>query len=162
MAKKHSTRRKARKPKFIEVDGHQLTPTMYASYKNCVESRKQINGNLAIWQIEQMALNDFLSGWRPSRRIGEQIAAVYDRAMDVSLAMGPMKDYNFFSSRSKPVVQAGSELLRKLGLEMYNVSARITALAMNVEAEADSKLQDWIARDEAYQRIGRMMEVTHG
>jgi hypothetical protein len=34
MAKKHSSRRKARKPKIIEIEGHQLTPAMYLDYQS--------------------------------------------------------------------------------------------------------------------------------
>ena len=44
MANRNSMRRKARKPKLIEVEGHQLTGAMYAGYELCLEQRGRIMG----------------------------------------------------------------------------------------------------------------------
>lgn len=162
MVKRNSTRRKARKPKLIDVEGHQLTPAMYARYELCLESRIGMNKGADPGWALRLGLSDFLHIHRPSSKIGRQLAEIYHTASRVSVAVGAMDKYTWYESNPVSVRSAGCKLLKELALELYNASAKLTAIAMNVEAEETTKLQDWLAQDEQVARIGRGAEVLHG
>src|SRR5450631_1778628 len=131
MAKRNSTRRKARKPKLIEVEGHQLTEAMHEDYERCIESRARTNGGRATAaRIEELALGDFLAGYRPSKKIEGQLVEICLAATHVGLAVGAMDGYTFSLSGPAMIRSAGCKLLQELGLELYNLSAKVTAIAM--------------------------------
>jgi hypothetical protein len=162
MAKSKSTRRKARKPKLIEVEGHQLTEAMHADYVRCLESRMNKNSGAPVSLIESLALADFLEGYRPSTKIKGQLSEIYHATTRLGLAVGTMEGYTFYISGPASIRSAGCHLLEKLALELYSASAKLTAIAMSVEAEEGSKLQDWLAADEKVARIGRGAEASNG
>ena len=162
MAKRNSTRRKARKPKFIEVEGHQLTPALYADYERRLEVRAGSNPDRDAGETLRLELEDFLAAHRPSSKIKGQLSEIYHTTSRVSLAVGTMDNYTWFTSNPVSVRSAGCKLLKELALELYNASAKLTAIAMNVEAEETTKLQHWLAQDEQLARIGRGAEVAHG
>jgi hypothetical protein len=160
MAKRNSTRRKARKPKIINVEGHQLTEAMYAQYEMCLKSRAR--PGVAEERVLSLGLDDFLSRYRPSRKIKGQISELSRTTMHAALAVGTMDDYMWFATDPASVRTAGCKLLKELALELYNASAKLTAIVMGVEAEEGSKLQDWLAQAESIERIGRSKEFAHG
>lgn len=162
MAKRNSTRRKVQKPKLINVEGHQLTPAFYAGYEFCLEVRRRTNASADAQQILRLGLQDFLATHRPSAKIKGQLAEIYHTASRASLAVGTMDKYTWYESNPASVRSAGCKLLKELALELYNASAKLTAIAMNVEAEGRTKLQDWLAQDEQVARIGCGAEVSHG
>jgi hypothetical protein len=158
-AKKKATRRKARKPKFIEVEGHKMTPGFYAGYQVYVEERTRTNPD---GDAGSLGLADFLSPHRPSSKIKKQLLDITQEAISISLAIGAMRDYTWYNTDVGTIRAAGCDLVKKLALDLYNTSAKITVLAMNVEAEETTKLQDWLAADERVARIGKLGEITHG
>jgi hypothetical protein len=162
MAKRNSTRRKARKPKFIEVEGHQLTKPMHADYLRRIESRTRTNKGAAAWEIERMALDDFLSDYRPSHKIKGQLSELCHTTTRLGIAVGVMDNYTFYTVGPASIRSAGCKLLQEMALELYNASAKLTAIVMNVEAEKTTKLQDWLAGDERVAQIGRVAEVADG
>jgi hypothetical protein len=162
MAKRNSTRRKARKPKLINVEGHQLTPAFYAGYELCLESRGRTNAGADAEKILRLGLEDFLATHRPSSKIKGQLAEIYHTTTRLGLAVGTMDKYTWYEPNPASVRSSGCKLLKELALELYNASAKLTAIAMNVEAEETTKLQHWLAQDEQIARIGRGAEVVHG
>jgi hypothetical protein len=161
MVKRNSTRRKAGKPKLINVEGHQLTPAFYAGYEFCLESRRRTNADADADQILRLGLEDFLANHRPSCKIKGQLSDLSMTALHAAIAVGTMNNYTFYASEPG-IRSAGCNLIKELALELYNTSAKLTAIAMNVEAEKTTKLQDWLAQDEQVARIGRGAEVTNG
>jgi hypothetical protein len=160
---KGSKRRAARKPKLINVKGHQLTEAMYADYERCLHERGRIIGTKNPDLVLKAGLDSFLHRYRPSTKIGPQLAEITREAMALSLAVGAMKDYSWVSlTGSEPIRAAGVDLVKKLAVELYNASAKLTAIALSVEAEGATKLQDWIARDQEIARVGRGAEPIHG
>jgi hypothetical protein len=162
MAKRNSTRRKARKPKLINVEGHQLTEAMYAEYERCLESRGRTNAGADAETILYLGLDDFLARYRPSNKVKAQLSELSRTTMHAALAVGTMDKYTWFQSNPASVRSAGCKLLKELALEIYNASAKLTAIALNVEREETTKLQDWLAQGEQVARIGRGAEVVHG
>jgi len=162
MAKGNSTRSKARKPKFIEVEGHRLTEAMDAVYQRCLQSRCVTNKGSDATRILKMGLEDFLTSYRPSHKVKSQLAEIFQTSTRIGLAVGSMSEYPFYCADAASIRPAGCELLKKLALDLYNASAKLTAIAMNVEAENTTKLQDWLAADERVARIGRGVEVVRG
>jgi len=162
MVKRNSTRRKARKPKLINVEGHQLTPALYADYERRLEARVASNPERDAGETLHLGLSDFLDGYRPSTKIKGQLAEIYHTASRASLAVAAMDKYTWFTSNPASVRSAGCKLLKELALELYNASAKLTAIAGNVEAEERTKLQDWLAQDEQVARIGRGAGVANG
>jgi hypothetical protein len=161
VAKKKSTRRTVRKPKLINVEGHQLTPAFYAGYEFCLESRRRTNADADAEQILRLGLEDFLATHRPSSKIKGQLAEIYHTTTRLGLAVGTMDKYTWYESNPASVRSSGCKLLQDLALELYNASAKLTAIALNVEREEKTKLQDWLAADERVARIGRGAEVIH-
>jgi hypothetical protein len=151
MAKRSVNRHKARKAKFIEVEGHQLTAAMHADYERCVELRGP-----------ELGLGDFLSKYRPSRKVEGQLHEIFNSTTRVGIAIGALKQYPFFSGDPGVIRTGGCDLLKRLALDLYNESAKLTAIAMSVEAEKTTKLQDWLARDQEIAFIGRGAEAIHG
>lgn len=151
----------ARKPKFIEIEGHQLTGAMYADYVRCVESRYRTNPKD---DAARMGLDDFLAGYRPSTKIKGQLSAICHTATRVGLAIGAMDGYTFWNTDPASVRAAGCDLLKRLAIELGHASKKLSAIAWSVEAEEATKLQDWLApQDEQIARIVRGAEVTtHG
>ena len=162
MAKRNSTRRKARKPKLINVEGHQLTEALYADYERRLEERAAQDPDRNAGQTLQLGLSDFLHPHRPSTKIKRQLLDITQEAISVSMAIGKMRDYTWYSTDTTSIRAAGAELVQKLALELYNASAKLTAIALNVEREEKTKLQDWLAADERVAQIGRGAEVAHG
>jgi|SRR5579859_1477499 len=164
MVKRNSTRRKARTPKFIEVEGHRLTEAMHEDYQRCLQAVAGRFSNQAddARQMLKLGLANFLSGYRPSHKIAGQLVDSTKQVMTASLAIASMSDYTWESADPDSIRAAGCDVVKKLALELYNASAKLTAIAMNVEAEKTTKLQDWLARDQEIERIGRGAEVTHG
>jgi hypothetical protein len=161
MVKRNSTRRMARKPKLINVEGHQLTPAFHAGYQFCLESRRRTNANADAEQILRLGLGDFLSTHRPSTKIKGQLRDLSRKIVHTALAVGAMDNYTFYADETA-IRSAGCKLVKELALELYNASAKLTAIAMNVEREETTKLQDWLAQDEQVARIGRGAEMSHG
>ena len=161
VAKKKSTRGKARKPKFIEVEGHQMTPYFHSGYQLCLEQRAAQNPDGTMGENLRLGLSDFLHNHRPSTKIKRQLLDITQEAISISMAIGKMREYTWYEPDNS-IREAGCDLVKKLALELYNASAKLTAIAMNVEAEEKTKLQDWLAQDERVARIGRGAEVTHG
>jgi hypothetical protein len=159
MAKRNSTRHKARKPKFIEVEGHLLTKAQHAQYELCLAGRTRPDKDRE-WTL-RLGLSDFLSKYRPSCKINDQLLDITQTAMTASLAIGTMRDYMWSQSNPESIRSTGCELVKKLALELYNASAKLTAIAMGVEAEETTKLQDWLAADERVARIGKLGESAH-
>lgn len=157
MAKRNSTRSKARKPKFIAIEGHQLTEAMYADYLRYVESRHLRNNDC---DAKSLGLDDFLAGYRPSRKVKVQLLEIYQTVSRVGLAVASMSDYPFFAAPS--VRPAGCELLKKLALDLYYASAKFTAIAGDVEAESKSKIQDWLAQAKRLEQMGCSQDFAHG
>jgi hypothetical protein len=161
MAKRNSTRRKAGKPKLINVEGHQLTPAQHAGYQLCLEQRAASNPNRDAGETLRLGLDDFLAHHRPSHKIKGQLSEICHTTTRLGLAVGAMDGYTFYTSGPASIRSAGCKLLTELALELYNASAKLTAIAMNVEAEKTTKLQDWLAQDERIAQIGRGAEVIH-
>jgi hypothetical protein len=162
MAKRNSTRHEARKPKIIDVEGHLLTAALYADYERRLKARAATNPDRDAGETLRLGLSDFLDGYRPSTKISRQLLEITKEAMTVSLAIGDMRHYSWSSSEVDAIRAAGAELVKKLALELHNASAKLTAIAMSVEAEKTTKLQDWLARDQKIARIGRATEAAHG
>ncbi len=160
MAKRNSTRRKARKPKFIEIEGHQLTEAMHIDYERCVESRSRQGAGAQ--HVERLGLGDFLAGYRPSRKIERQLLVLSSMASSTSLAVGAMRDYTFYPPKPASIRSAGCKLLRELAQELSNTATTLTALAAGVEAEEGSKVQDWLEQARALEQIGCSQEFAHG
>src|SRR6266704_3130910 len=135
MAKRNSTRRKVRKPKIVEVEGHQLTPALYADYERRLKARAASNPDRDAGETLRLGLSDFLDGYRPSTRIKGQLAEIYYTASRASLAVATMDKYTWYASKPAAIRAAGCKLLQDLALELYNASAKLTAIAMNVERE---------------------------
>jgi hypothetical protein len=160
MAKRNSTRRAARKPKFIEVEGHQLTPAMHADYERCLERRSTpdlASRSDGAARILELGLADFLARYRPSHKAGKQIQEIHQTTSRVSLAVATMGEYPFFADNAS-IRPAGCELLKKLGLDLYHASAKLTAIATDVETESGSKVQDWVAQSERLEQMGKSHE----
>jgi hypothetical protein len=115
MAKRSVRRRKVAKPEFIEVDGHQLTRLQHAQFLQCVETRKQTNSEVGHDRQREMALGDFLSPYRPSKKIEVGIIEAYRNAANLSIAIGNMSKYPF--SLADGIRHRACELLRKLAIE---------------------------------------------
>jgi hypothetical protein len=163
MAKRNSTRRAARKPKLINVEGHQLTEEMYARYEQCLQDRGRILGTSDTGRVLEMGLDDFLSRYRPSAKISRQLLDITQETLALSIAIGAMKDYSWRSIAATESIRAGGiDLVKKLALELYNASAKLTSIAMSVESEDTTKLQDWLAWDKRIADIGRGAKVTRG
>jgi hypothetical protein len=81
---------------------------MYADYERCLESRGKAN---AAADALRLGLEDFLAGYRPSRKIERQISEVYATASRVSLAIGAMGEYTFFTSEP-PSIRSGVQASR--------------------------------------------------
>lgn len=154
----HKNRRKARKPKFIEVDGHQLTPAQHARYQRCVQDRTSPDRSAA--QAHYLGLSDFLHTHRPSAKISDQLLDITGGMTSISLAIGKMREYMWLSPESL-VREAGSDLVEKLAYELYNAALKLTAIARNVKVEKTTHLQDWLRFDEYVARIGCGAEVAH-
>ena len=164
MAKRNSTRRAARKPKIIDVEGHQLTAAMHADYERCLESRSTVDltsRSDGAARILQLGLADFLGGYRPSHKAKLQIQEIYLTASRVGLAVAAMGDYPFFTDAGA-VRSGGCDLLKKLALDLYRESAKLTSIANAVEAENSTKLQDWLAQAEGLEQLGSSKEFAHG
>jgi hypothetical protein len=162
MAKRNSTRRAARKPKFIEVAGHQLTPGMQADYEICLEKRARTNAGDSADRILELGLDDLLTGYRPSRKIKRQLAVLSHLTTDIGIAIGTMKGYTFYAAEPASIRSAGCRLLKDLSLELYNLSATLTAIAGDVETESGLKVQDWLAQAERLRKMGNSQEFAHG
>ena len=153
MAKRNSTRRRARKPKITDVQGHQLTEAMYADYQRCIDAR----GERGL----EFGLDDFLSRYRPSRKAEQRLKDVYHQASRTALAVGSLQDYAFFTPDPEIVRAGGCDLLDKLALELSSASAKLVLIARAIRSEETTKLQDWLAMDERIARLGRREEVAH-
>jgi hypothetical protein len=141
---------------LINVEGHQLTEEMHAQYERCSAARGHLNGASAL------GLDDVLSKYRPSRKIEGHLEEAFTSTTRLAVAIGALCQYPFFNSAPGVIRAGGCELLKKLALDLYNASAKLTAIAMSVEAEGTTKLQDWLAREEEIAHIGRGAEVAHG
>src|ERR1700722_551485 len=159
MAKSNSTRRKARKSKFIEIQGHRLTPAMHADYQRCVEQRKLRNEKALPTQIEDMALADFLHGYRPSHKIKDQLWHLSSQASTVAVAIGTMRDYLWVQINPGAIRKAGVDFVGKIALELNNASAKLMVIADNVEVEKQTKLQDWLAWEDQMARAEKAAGV---
>jgi hypothetical protein len=161
-AKQKSARRKGRKPKLIDIEGHQLTPAMYADYQRYIESRKTTNAGYTVQQIEDLALSDFLSGYRPSIKIKRQVIVLSCMASRTTVAIGEMRDYSFYAGEPAAIRSAGCKLLRDLAKELSNSAGVLMAMADGVEAEKEMKIQDWLAQAVALEQLGCSKEFAHG
>jgi hypothetical protein len=162
MAKRNSTRRKAGKPKLIDVEGHQLTPAMYADYERCFERRVAMDkGTDPGWAL-RMSLDDFLSPYRPSSKIKGQLTELSSATMHAALAAGAMDNYTWFAANPASVRLAGCQLLRDLSQEFDKAARVLSALAGGMEAQGDMKIQGWLHQAAFLEQLGCSKEFAHG
>jgi hypothetical protein len=147
-----SRRRPAQRPKLIEVEGHKLTPAMHAAYERHLESRASQHPSAK--RALALGLEDFLAHYRPSHKIKDQLADIFKNVTTTGVAIGAMSEYTFYPTNPSSVRTAGCDLLKQLASELCHASARLAAIADAVKAESATKLQDWVAHDEALKRIG--------
>jgi hypothetical protein len=156
MAKRKSTPRKVQM--LTNVDGHLLTPAMYADYERCLERRSTpdlASRSDGAERILQLGLADFLAGYKPSRKVKAQIQEIYQTTSRVGLAVASMGEYPFFAENAS-IRPAGCELLKKLAMDLYYASAKLTAIAKDVETESESKIQDWADQSERLEQMGKV------
>lgn len=132
--------RKARKPKLIEIEGHELTEAMYADYERKLGARIRISGNTA--KASESALGDFLSDYRPSSKAQKQIGQLWDQLNGVGLAVMTLHDYPWF--RPGLTRRLGCELLYNLSQEISRISGALESIAGIVKAEETMHLQGWL------------------
>src|SRR6266446_5986337 len=135
--KRIKSRRSARKQKFVEVEGHKLAPELYQRYLRALEGREQTNRDHPSWVRTEYALGDTLADYRPSRKVGVRLRAMNDRMMALTLAVGHMGRYPFFS---QGVTRAsGCRLLRDMCGEYYRIAHGLREIAAGIEREEDTK-----------------------
>lgn len=149
-ARKTAKPRKARKPKFIEVEGHQLTPELYRAYELAIESRQRINRGDPQSRIEKTALADVLARFRFSSRTREILPELYQELSSVALAVAALDRYPFFASCSRHVRLAGCDALNRLATEAQFLGAKIHAIGEAIRYEDGGHLQDWLKRQAAF------------
>jgi len=141
-------RRRAPKQKPIEikeVDGHQLTPKLYGRYKQALV--------LGTSSTAAHALDHVISPYRPSMRAKSILNDAFRDVSDAGLALGHMADY-LFCSTGGGVRLAGCGLLEKLEYEIFRASVKVMRLRRFIEAEAATKVQDWLDLDRALDPTG--------
>jgi hypothetical protein len=165
MAKRKSTRGNASKPKIIEIGGHNLTEAMHADYQEILARRKGEfllgPANTSYSRVLELALDEFLAGYRPSKKIRAQLPRLYDRLMGLTLAVDQMKNYPFFVSSGAPR-KIGCKALNGLALDLQYASATLAALADAIEVEDSTKVQDWLERAGSVERLGNTRAFAHG
>lgn len=152
MAKSNRSKRrtaKARKAKPVEVNGHVLPPEIYERYLRAFDSRMRTNHDDPSWRQEELALDDTLSNYRPSRLCKARTRELVERMMGVSFAIGHAGGYNFFSSEGT-VRAAGCQLLGHLAEELHLAAYQLRAIKDGIERESETKLQDWLEWDKVF------------
>ena len=149
-ARKTAKPRKARKPKFIEVEGHQLTPELYREYERCLESRQHTNRGALQAHIERLALEDTVDKRRFSRSAKEKLSAIYLQLNAVASAAIALGHYPFIESDARHVQLAGCDALNRLAAEAQFLGAKIHAIGEAIRYEDREHLQDWQRRQAAF------------
>jgi hypothetical protein len=111
--------------------------------------------------MRELALDEFLAGYRPSKKIVAQLPRLSNRLIGLALAVGQMKDYPFYASPGSPR-KIGCKALNGLALDLQHASASLAALADAIEVEDSTKLQDWLERADSIERLGNSREFAHG
>ncbi|MGA7540628.1 MAG: hypothetical protein WBW93_17865 [Steroidobacteraceae bacterium] len=148
-ARKPAKPRKARKPKLIEIDGHQLTPELYREYERCRESRQHTNRGASQAHIERLALEDTVNKHRFSRSAKEKLSAIYLQLTAVASAAMALGHYPFYESDPRHVQLAGCDALNRLAAEAQLLGAKIHAIGEAIRYEDREHLQDWLKRQAA-------------
>jgi hypothetical protein len=100
MAKRNSTRRKARKPKIIEVQGRELSQGEYAVYRLKLSGRSSIISR-AEKQAQSLALEDLDYAKRVVPTAKDRLRDIGRRGMDASLAASSISDFAFYNGGPK-------------------------------------------------------------
>jgi hypothetical protein len=141
---------KARKVKFIEVDGHQLTHELYRQYERHLESRRQTNRDMPQAIIEELALSDTIYKYRFSGSTKEKLAPIYQQLSAVASAAWALgMHYPFYESNARHVRLAGCDTLNRLAAEAQHLGAMVAAIGDAIRYEEREKLQDWQRRQAA-------------
>jgi hypothetical protein len=139
----------ARKPRTIEVAGHELSPELYLDYGRAIVRRQDTNRGAPQGSIEQMALEDVLANFRPTHTAKDQLRALYGQFTSVAFAMMALADYPFFDSRATAVRVTGCDALNRLAAQAQFLGAKIAAIGDAMRHEHREKLQDWQKRQAA-------------
>lgn len=156
-------RPRVRKPATVEIAGHELTCEQYIDYGRALERRQDINRDQPPGRIEQMALDDVLSPFRPTRTAEAQLTAIFSQLSTAALAVANLASYPFFDSRAPAVRLAGCDTLNRLAAEAQFLGAKIAAIGDAIRHEHREHLQDWqkrLAALEAASAYGAAPSVT--
>ena len=151
-APSRSTKKPARgrKPKLIEIAGHQLTPDLHREYEHRLESRHRTNRDQPQEHIEALALSDVLSRFRFSMRGRELFPALYAELSSLALAVAVFDRYPFYDHDPDHVRRTGCDALNRLAAEAQLIGAKIHAIGEAIRYESREHLQDWVARKAAF------------
>jgi hypothetical protein len=144
---------KARKPKLIEIDGHQLTPELHREYERHLESRQHTNRGDSQEGIEEIALSDTIYKYRFSApaSLREKLSPIYRQLTAVaSAAIALGLHYPFYECDARDVRLAGCDALNRLAAEAQLLGAKIHAVGEAIRYEDREHLQDWQKRQAAY------------
>ncbi len=142
--------RRVRKPKLIQIDGHQLTPELYRLYEHRLESRQRINRELPQERIKELALSDTIYEFRFSGSAKEKLSPIYAQLSAAALAVMALgQHYPFYDRHARHVRLTGCDTLNRLAAEVQHLGAKIHAIGEAIRYEDREHLQDWIKRQEA-------------
>jgi len=183
MAKRKPSRKATRRPReieicerryelvngCIEIDGHRLDAQRIEQFRGLVEDRYRIamrpdraagvpGVGDPVDYAHSVGFSDLLWRHRPDvkaeKRVLELASELTKRAMSINAMRG-------FYFTDPPARGPGSVALRALVEAAQAELYRLSHFAESIAKQDALHLQDWIAREEEFQRIGTQ-EVRHG
>ncbi|HEV7611429.1 MAG TPA: hypothetical protein VGO37_06110 [Steroidobacteraceae bacterium] len=140
MAKRNSTRRRARKPKFIEVDGRQLSPAEHEIYRQKLAGRAVLIGR-AEQEAHTLALSDLDYQKRASSHAAKRVQALGYRGSHVSIALSSLSDFAFYEAGADPkLIELANAVIGHCATELEAVAADVRALHTAIASEVSAEV----------------------
>ncbi|HWG75569.1 MAG TPA: hypothetical protein VN660_02115 [Steroidobacteraceae bacterium] len=153
----------------IEIDGHRLDAQRIEQFRGLVEDRYRIatRPRMAagvpsigdpVEYAHRVGLSDLLWRHRPDVKAKERLSELGSELQKRAMSISAMDGFYFTDA---PARGPGAEALGKLIEEAETELTRLRHFACSIGTQGAGYLQNWIAREEEFQRIGTQ-EVGNG
>jgi hypothetical protein len=147
---------------LVEVEGHLLTKRQVEQLEACIDERRRIaerpGSEIPECNADNYArsfgLDSFLWKHKPTSKAKGRIATLTNQLTTIMMAISRLREYSFYEEEGR-VGESGCALLQNLVTEAETHLFRLRHFANSMAMQGSSKLHEWVAREDAFERIGK-------
>jgi len=146
---------------LVEVDGHRLSKRQVEQLEGLIADRRRIaekpGSLIREWDADNYArsvgLQDLLYRYAPRAKAKERLGTLPLELSRTVLSIGSLREFLFFDEGT--VGEHGCALLQSLVGDAESQLASLRHFVDSMAMQRSTKLHDWVAREQEFERLGK-------